>query len=110
MRLSNICGFNLNHRHSHMDTASGLIFDYGIVHNVDTDTHIAELVADLPNTGDGGGSSSDGGGGDSEQFVRGALSTTRERIGRDLNGTGAICVPALTAIITSAIIWSLISN
>ena len=90
-----------------MDTASGLIFDYGIVHNVDTDTHIAELVADLPNTGDGGGGRS---GGDSEQFVRGALSTTRERIGRDLNGTGAICVPALTAIITSAIIWSLISN
>lgn len=84
-----------------MDTTSGLIFDYGIVHNVDTDTHIAELVADLPNTGDGG---------ESEQFVRGALSTTRERIGRDLNGTGAICVPALTAIITSAIIWSLISN
>ena len=107
MRLSNICGFNLNHRHSHMDTASGLIFDYGIVHNVDTDTHIAELVADLPNTGDGGGGRS---GGDSEQFVRGALSTTRERIGRDLNGTGAICVPALAAIITSAIIWSLISN
>lgn len=89
-----------------------MIFDYGIVHNVDTDTQIAELVADLPNTGDGGGGSSSGGGGggDSEQFVRGALSTTRERIGRDLNGTGAICVPALAAIITSAIIWSLISN
>jgi hypothetical protein len=106
MRLSNLCGLNLNHRHSHMDTTSGLIFDYGIVHNVDTDTHIAELVADLPNTGD----RSSSGGGDAEQFVRGALSTTRERIGRDLNGTGAVCVPALAAIITSAIIWSLISN